>query len=111
MKERVFHIVRESRVSHTHLMLESAPVSRLKTLLESEEGKSKIKKSLLSRLRDSSLVDAGLDILSGIGVSLEGGGAAASMIPLSPGASPPPVMIPIFITDESCVHRRREPPL
>jgi hypothetical protein len=81
MKERVFHIVRESRVNHSHPMLESAPASRLKTLLESEEGKTGVKKSLLAKLRDSSLVDIGLDILSGIGVSLEGGGAAASMVP------------------------------
>ncbi len=81
MKERVLHIVRESRAGHSPLMIESAPVSRLRALLESEEGKSDVKKSLMAKLRDSSLVDIGLDILSGIGVSLEGGGAAASLVP------------------------------
>jgi hypothetical protein len=79
MKERVFHIVKESRVNRGTLMIEGAPVSKLRTLLESEEGKEGVKKSLLAKLRDSSLVDIGLDILSGIGVSLETGGVAASM--------------------------------
>lgn len=59
-------------------MVESAPISRLPSLLESEGGKTDVKKSLLSKLRDSSLVDVGLDILSGVGVSLETGGLAAS---------------------------------
>jgi hypothetical protein len=79
MKERVFHIVKESRTNRNSLMIESAPASKLRALLESKEGKEDVKKSLLAKLRDSSLVDVGLDILSGIGVSLEGGGIAASM--------------------------------
>ena len=79
MQERTLHIVKESRPSRGSLMIESAPISRLATLLESEGGKTDVKKSLMSKLRDSSLVDAGLDILSGIGVSLETGGLAASM--------------------------------
>ena len=79
MKERILHIVQESRSARGSLMVESAPISRLPALLESEGGKTDVKKSLLSKLRDSSLVDIGLDILSGIGVSLEGGGVAASL--------------------------------
>jgi hypothetical protein len=79
VKERVVHIVKESRANRDALMIESAPVSKLRTLLESEDGREGVKKSLLAKLRDSSLVDVGLDILSGIGVSLETGGVAASM--------------------------------
>lgn len=78
MQERILHIVQESRAPRGSLMVESAPISRLPSLLESESGKTDVKKSLLSKLRDSSLIDVGLDILSGIGVSLETGGLAAS---------------------------------
>jgi hypothetical protein len=78
MQERTLHIVKESRTSRGSLMIERAPISRLTVLLESEGGKKDVKKSLMSKLRDSSLIDVGLDILSGIGVSLETGGLAAS---------------------------------
>jgi hypothetical protein len=78
MRERVIHIIRESQSPRGSLVTESAPLSRLPILMESEEGKTQVKKSLMAKLRDSSLVDAGLDILSGIGVSLETGGLAAS---------------------------------
>lgn len=78
MQERILHIVQESRAPRGSLMIENAPISRLPALLESEGRKTDVKKNLLSKLRDSSLIDAGLDILSGIGVSLETGGLAAS---------------------------------
>ena len=76
---RSITIIRETRSSRDLLMVENAPISRLSLLLETKDGESEVKKSLLSKITDSSLVDAGLDILSGIGVSLESGGLAASL--------------------------------
>jgi hypothetical protein len=55
-------------------MLESLPARDLPRLLEEKDTKQKIEKSLLAKIRDSSYIDAGLDLISMIG----SGAAAAS---------------------------------
>ena len=78
MQERTLHIIKESRSSRCSLMIESAPISRLSAILESKDGREEIKKGLMAKFRDSSLVDIGLDILSGIGISAAAGGLVAT---------------------------------
>lgn len=78
MNERYVHIIRDG-VSNKRALIESRPLSDLPRLLERQEGEDEIKKGLFAKLRDSELVDVGLDILSGLGVTAAAGGAAASI--------------------------------
>jgi len=56
-------------------LIESASVRDLGRLLEEKEARKEIEKSLLAKLRDSEMLDAGLDLLSALGVGLEASGA------------------------------------
>lgn len=57
-------------------LIESKSITEIGRLLEEKESQEKIKKGLLAKIRDSEMLDAGLDILSAIGVGLEAAGAA-----------------------------------
>lgn len=77
----------ESRKPST-VLIESRSIAEIGRLLEEKESQETIKKGLLAKLRDSDMLDTGLDMLSVFGVGLEaaGGGAAATGVGLVPGA-------------------------
>lgn len=77
MRERQISIITESRKASA-LMVESRSISEIGRLLEEKESKEVIEKGLLAKIRDSEMLDAGLDMLSAIGVGLEVTGAAES---------------------------------
>jgi len=75
VRERQINIVMESRRG-SGVLVESRSIAEIGRLLEEKESQEEIKKGLLAKIRDSDMLDAGLDMLSAFGVGLEASGAA-----------------------------------
>jgi len=77
VRERRINIVMETR-SASSVLIESRSINEIAHLLEEKDSQEEIKKGLLAKIRDSDMLDAGLDMLSAFGVGAVAAGAAGS---------------------------------
>ena len=77
MRERRINIVMEARGT-AGVLIESRSITEIGRLLEEKESRAEIKKGLLAKIRDSDMLDAGLDMLSAFGVGAVATGAAGT---------------------------------